>query len=988
MKKQKWEGQLEKVQMEYTISAGEHNPVVTGPMNIMVVSNEIPIDKTDCLIAASSGILTAMLDILWVGEFSLRYAQDVGTEQINNLVISIAKRDSISKGKRCPKDDLKSCIRYLEKEYPLASDKLTNEFGNSLNHHLRDFSHHASPFGLICSILNQFTKRGYGTDTDGRFIRPEIPATDTIGETFEEKITLGVVDWFYHLVSDMAGSSSSAGRGTGIPGPILSMAKVLSATPLFRELKIRYKDDVVGFSVWVSKLFNGTAFEHTSHKDIIRFDLRTEIGIGNFAVKQSIPVLLNQCIVRAFYFMRRLALDFTEKKIDSLSKIQTLEASKFLPFNNRTTTHMITISTGVFSVIDGADAIIRAKIKNPHDSAKMLSNTLLRLNFVGIGAFAISIKNEIKYTVQDVKGILGRKTKAQQLLDEKAAQSKSVEYIDIEVDMDNRNLYEYTFAELSNMVVLSREKLLANHAEIESSIGRMFSLGDENYSAHKSIVEANESRCIRYIETLVVKICEQNNIPFEYYPVDARFSNCRFDVQAASRPFQMVRIEESKRVGYVFCDAESVCNYVGAFATGNYEVDAIKIVRLNAPDQSAYESFYEAPNKQYAASGICARVITIAELFDSLFGKDEYAVFVEYVNAFNAKVKELIGFNTVLAPTDEAISRFKVKTGEALANYPYKNYIPEDVFQSQVKILLDNYLNRKLWRAMIGTSDFAASFISSEWNYHVYQLTDNLDMTGLVSGYLKSVEQLLHNILQISASKGISIKARDGRIVEYAIENEQQIDLTLGSLEAAIQHNGHILDVSPYMKRYLVDTISDWRDKQRNGYFHKHNLYSAEKVAEIRDKAIYLYFLILGSCTISDNQFSKLGIAEETGKQAFSYKAFVSWLEPILNYGLPKDTVAVRFVLYDTSDEKWSVQLCGLKTFDESIPSYKWKENFSSGHNLYKWDRTLQEEETVHAISEAVREYLANGIHKNKLSIYQAVSVESRFHTEYPYKNK
>ena len=103
-------------------------------------------------------------------------------------------------------------------------------------------------------------------------------------------------------------------------------------------------------------------------------------------------------------------------------------------------------------------------------------------------------------------------------------------------------------------------------------------------------------------------------------------------------------------------------------------------------------------------------------MFDSLFGKDEYAIFVEYVNAFNAKVKELIGFNTVLAPTDEAISRFKVKTGEALANYPYKNYIPEDVFQSQVKILLDNYLNRKLWRSMIGTSDFAASFISSEWN--------------------------------------------------------------------------------------------------------------------------------------------------------------------------------------------------------------------------------------------------------------------------------
>ena len=96
---------------------------------------------------------------------------------------------------------------------------------------------------------------------------------------------------------------------------------------------------------------NGTAFAHTNHKDIVRFDLRTEIGIAIFAGKQAIPVLLNQCAVRSFYFVRRLAQDFSEKQIPSLSDMKRLDAKRFLPFNNRTITHMITISTGVFSVV-------------------------------------------------------------------------------------------------------------------------------------------------------------------------------------------------------------------------------------------------------------------------------------------------------------------------------------------------------------------------------------------------------------------------------------------------------------------------------------------------------------------------------------------------------------------------------------------------------------------------------------------------------------
>lgn len=69
-----------------------------------------------------------------------------------------------------------------------------------------------------------------------------------------------------------------------------------------------------------------------------------------------------------------------------------------------------------------------------------------------------------------------------------------------------------------------------------------------------------------------------------------------------------------------------------------------------------------------------------------------------------------------------------------------------------------------------------------------------------------------------------------------------------------------MFDVNEFAKRYMVDAIDDWREKHRNGYFHKHNLQTKVKVEEIRAQTLQLYFLILGGCKIKDGDFTKLGI--------------------------------------------------------------------------------------------------------------------------------
>ena len=165
---------------------------------------------------------------------------------------------------------------------------------------------------------------------------------------------------------------------------------------------------------------------------------------------------------------------------------------------------------------------------------------------------------------------------------------------------------------------------------------------------------------------------------------------------------------------------------------------------------------------------------------------------------------------------------------------------------------------------MVGTSNFAVSFISSEWNYNMYLLTENLDLTSIVAGYMKSVEQLIWAIISFQTKNSFKIKAKGGGLIEFSAENESLIDNTLGSLEKVFQKNSWMFDVNDFAKRHIVDAIADWREKHRNGFFHKHNLQSIDKVKEIRNQTLQLYFLILGGCTIGDADFTKLGIETTT----------------------------------------------------------------------------------------------------------------------------
>lgn len=363
--------------------------------NTEIKGNQNKLDKWDYAISISSGAITAAMDILWVKDINLFDARTWGKEKVEDFVMAVAKNQKGYSGK-----NLKDAIKFLEDKYPIAADDFTNDFGGGKQHHLRDFAHHPTIVGLVFSIMTQFTKYGYGTDVDGNFIPVEIAKTDHIGNSFADKIYMGAVSWIFHMVSDMAGSSSSAANqsdGTGIPGPIMSLLKELSAIPGIKHIAGKDDKGHNQFSVECSKLFNGTLLgKHDENgkiikDEVLKFDLRTEIGIANEAMKskQYLPVVINEIIMRAFYSVRKFMEQI--KTVDSLDKI---DMRKVLPFNSLPLKHMLTISTVTFSAIDISSAGIKAALKNKDNKPGFVLDFMQSVNYIGAGRMLISVSGE------------------------------------------------------------------------------------------------------------------------------------------------------------------------------------------------------------------------------------------------------------------------------------------------------------------------------------------------------------------------------------------------------------------------------------------------------------------------------------------------------------------------------------------------------------------------------------------------------------------
>ena len=394
-------------------------------------------DGIDYAVAVTSGIITGIIDAVVVGEWNFKEAKAETSKEINSKVVEFAKKQPdympycnfALEGKGNPRlkpkdpDRLDTAIEFLEWKFHLPGDgayRMGNFGIDGSTHRLDDLCHHPTIVGLVCCVIVQFTGSTLYVNKLGEDINIPITVNEYgnfVGNNPVTKMFAGVINWFItcaktianregHLMSDIATSAS-------LPGSFLSMITELASIPCFRNeqflenLRKAYKKGIGTGKGQVDLGIFNSLFEGAQSK----LDITTEKAIGHELKRQAMPVVINEILVRGTYFIRRFITELKEKQ-----NVQDIEWRNVIPLNNRTIVRMMTIATGTFTAVDMADAAIHAAPKSV-DVTTFLSNMILRVNFVGVGRFAIAVTTDAGMGVaREIKRSTRIKLQEEQLL--------------------------------------------------------------------------------------------------------------------------------------------------------------------------------------------------------------------------------------------------------------------------------------------------------------------------------------------------------------------------------------------------------------------------------------------------------------------------------------------------------------------------------------------------------------------------------------------
>ena len=160
-------------------------------------------------------------------------------------------------------------------------------------------------------------------------------------------------------------------------------------------------------------------------------------------------------------------------------------------------------------------------------------------------------------------------------------------------------------------------------------------------------------------------------------------------------------------------------------------------------------------------------IITLRDFFVEFFSEEEYDTYLSNVQTAVLEAYKYVGLQSVSNLTPQHLPFFIKGILEDLSfsTLSSKSYsiIHEDNLKPKLKKEFKNNLNdpntpftdkdykeldrlfygEKRYLALCGKEAFAHSFITSEYLYQTLRSNNEFDYTAIVSGYLKSVEQLL-----------------------------------------------------------------------------------------------------------------------------------------------------------------------------------------------------------------------------------------------------
>lgn len=284
-------------------------------------------DKYDYLIAVGCGAIAGIVDVFLVGSPADSKLQGWTDAQVDKTVMTFAKTCGWSPREGKEKS-VSSAIGFLEKQFSVNYDQRhSGDVGglftmSAKNHHMKSLAHSPDIIGLFFSVLNQFTSTSSFLH-NGQLITIQTETYELQGHDFISKLFCGIANWFGHLMSDIAGSSGAAGRGSGIVIPFYELFQLCN----FGSFQVGQDRNTL--ATVATKVFQEG------------YDARFGLTMAIPVVLCDLSIKLIWALKHCFYHKRPLQECIPSKRHDDLRM-------------------MLIIGNGVLCLMDGADAALRS----------------------------------------------------------------------------------------------------------------------------------------------------------------------------------------------------------------------------------------------------------------------------------------------------------------------------------------------------------------------------------------------------------------------------------------------------------------------------------------------------------------------------------------------------------------------------------------------------------------------------------------------------
>lgn len=243
------------------------------------------------------------------------------------------------------------------------------------------------------------------------------------------------------------------------------------------------------------------------------------------------------------------------------------------------------------------------------------------------------------------------------------------------------------------------------------------------------------------------------------------------------------------------------------------------------------------------------KVTNLLKFLKSFFNNETRKAVLNAMNAVQKSVEDLIGYSVTEICSQVSLAKFKEQKITDWAHYDYNALVGDTaVSPSKIQKLIDKFVAQKRYRILFDGNLYSDSYITSEWFYQKYASNikvTNFDMTAVVAGYFKSIEQLLDSFIVANGQDKV-FEYRSG--YDDVLVGDTNYKSMLGKIHKflAREENRCLFEEQDRaLQKYYLNKLKTWIDNCRNGFFHKDNIGEPETLALIRQETLSLYFYTL-----------------------------------------------------------------------------------------------------------------------------------------------